>query len=68
MASLKKISTVRQFSLTIITPVRGGGNLCQGETGGPGLLEMVATYDRMRATVFFLPHSKVRVKLDTASW
>ena len=33
-----------------------------------GLLEMVATYDRMRATVFFLPHSKVRVKLDTASW
>ena len=28
---------------------------------GQGRLEMVATYDRMRATVFFLPHSKVRV-------
>ena len=26
-----------------------------------GLLEMVATYDRMRATVFFLPDSKVGV-------
>ena len=28
---------------------------------GQGLLEMVATYDRMRATVFFLLHSKVQV-------
>ena len=28
---------------------------------GQGRLEMVATYDRMRATVFFLLHSKVRV-------
>ena len=26
-----------------------------------GLMEMVATCDRMRATVFFLPDSKVRV-------
>ena len=26
-----------------------------------GLLEMVATYDRMRATVFFLTDSNVRV-------
>ena len=25
------------------------------------LLEMAATYDRMRASVFFLPDSKVRV-------
>ena len=28
---------------------------------GQGLLEMMDTYDRMSAMVFFLPHSKVRV-------
>ena len=29
---------------------------------------MLATYDRMRAMMFFLPHSKVRVKLATGAW
>ena len=52
--------------MTNITPVRGGGNLCHVETGGPGAAGDGGRHDRMRATVFFLPDSKVRMELATA--